>query len=231
MSRITKRGAAVLSAILIVVGIAAAQSRRHTQILSVKGYSGQVNLIEIQGHKYVDVQDLAQITHGSIAFEEDRVVLALPHGDRSEGATEDSSDADFSPAFRRSAIQAMAAIREWGGTLAVTVQNGYPIGNSLAGNTIAAHQARAGEAVALASTTASTDADRRALVLLQNELTKMQSWSDNFVEARNSMRAANYTVSENAIKNDEEAQSVIRCAQFLAQMFANGAYQDSADCH
>ncbi len=231
MTRITRRGVAVVLAILLVVAIAGAQARRRSQTLSVKGYSGQVSVFEIQGHKYVELQDLAQITHGSISFEEDRIVLALPGRDSSEAGLEESSETEFTPAFRRSAVQAMAAIREWGGMLAVTVQNGYPVGNTLAGNTVVAHQARAGEAVALASTTASTEADRRALVLLKNELAKMQSWSDNFVEARNSLRAANYTMSEGALRNDEEAQSVIRCAQSLAQMFASGVVQDYADCH
>lgn len=229
MTRMTRRSAIVFSALLLIVASAAAQTKRHKETLSVKGYPGQANVIQVDGRTYVDVQELARITQSSISFQDSRIVFTLAPGDAAQSA--DSSDQGFSPGFRRAAIQAMAAIREWGGTLAVTVQNGYPVANSLAGNTIAATQARAAEAVALASTAAFTDTDRRALVLLNNELTLLQSWSENFVEARKSMRAVNLTMSENALQNDEDAQKAIRCAQSLTQMFATGTYQDEASCH
>ena len=115
--------------------------------------------------------------------------------------------------------------------LAVTVHNGYPVENTMAGNTIAAHQARAAEAVALAATAASTETDRNALELLTNELNNVDAWSNRFVEARNELRTANMTMSENALQNDEEAQKAIRCAQFLAQTFASGTFKDNAACH
>jgi hypothetical protein len=45
------------------------------------------------------------------------------------------------------------------------------------------------------------------------------------------MSAANLTVSEGALNNDEDAQKILRCGQFLAQMFASGTFQDDAVCH
>ena len=112
-----------------------------------------------------------------------------------------------------------------------TVQRGYPVDNTMAGNTLGGYQGRATDNVALASTAASNDFDREGLVLLRNELASMQTWSDRFVEARHSSRAATLTTSEHGIDNDADAQKLIRCGRFLAQMFASGTFQDNSDCH
>jgi hypothetical protein len=115
--------------------------------------------------------------------------------------------------------------------LMVTVLNGYPVGNTMAGNTIMAYQGRASDRVALAASAASTDLDIRGLELLRNELNNVQAWSATFVKARNSMNAANLTASENGVRNDPEIQKLVHCGQFLAQMFADGNFQDDAACH
>ena len=95
--------------------------------------------------------------------EEDRIILTLAPSDASEPARDTATKSGFSPAFTRAAIEAMASIREWGGMLQVIVQNGYPVGKAMAGNTIRAYQGRAADSVALASAAASTDDDHRGL--------------------------------------------------------------------
>ena len=180
---------------------------------------------------FVDVQDLARITKGSLSFEEERIILTLAPNDASEPARDTATKSGFSPAFMRAAIEAMASIREWGGMLQVIVQNGYPVGKAMAGNTIRAYQGRAADSVALASAAASTDDDHRGLELLRNEFNNVQAWAESFVDARNSLSAADLSTSENPLKDDESAQKIIRCGQFLAQMFAGGTFQDDAACH
>ena len=160
-------------------------------------------------------------------FEKDRIVLVIPRGSGTD-AIGDSSR--FTPAFTSAAIQAMASIREWGGLVMTTVQNGYPVGNNLAGNSMAEYQARAADRIALASATASTDADHQGIELLKREFSNVQDWTQHFVEARRSLSAVKLTTSENAISNDEDAQRALRCGQFLAEMFANGAIQEDAAC-
>jgi hypothetical protein len=125
----------------------------------------------------------------------------------------------------------MASIREWGGMLQVIVQNGYPIGKAMAGNTIRAYQGRAADSIALAGAAASTDSDHRGLELLKNEFNNLQAWSEGFVDARNSMRAVDLTTSENGLKNDSDAQKIVHCGQFLAQMFGGSDFQDDVACH
>jgi hypothetical protein len=212
-----------------VIGLAQTEAQRET--LSVQGYQGQARIIRNQGRVFVDVEELARITKGSLSFEEDRIILTLAPSDVSEPARDSGGKSGFSPAFIRAAIEAMASIREWGGMLQVIVENGYPVGKAMAGNTIRAYQGRAADSVALASAAASTDDDHLGLELLRNEFNNVQAWAENFVDARNSLNAAGLSTSENPLKDDEDAQKIIHCGQFLAQMFAGGAFQDDAACH
>lgn len=218
-------------AALLMVIMAGAQTEPEREVLSVQGYEGQADVIRNQGRVFVDAQALAQITKGSLSFRKERIVLTLPRGDALEMDGDDGSEPSFSRPFIRAAIEAMASIREWGGTLLATVQNGYPVTKTAAGYTIAAYQGRAADSIALASSAASSDSDRMGLELLKNEFNNLQTWSDTFVRARASMSAADLTTSEDALKDDQDAQKLVHCGQFLAQMFAGGAFQDDAACH
>jgi hypothetical protein len=140
----------IFGAMLMLAAMALAQTHVETETLSVPGYQGQATVIRNQGRMFVDVQDLARITKGSLSFEEDRIILTLAPSDASEPDRDTATKAGFSPAFMRAAIEAMASIREWGGMLQVIVQNGYPVGKAMEGNTIRAYQGRAADSVALA---------------------------------------------------------------------------------
>ena len=220
----------IVGAMLISAFMALAQMQVPRETLSVQGYPGQATVIRNHGRVFVDVQDLARITKGSLSFEKDRIILTLAPSDASEPAR-DKAKSGFSLGFMRAAIEAMASIREWGGMLQVIVQNGYPVGKAMAGNTIRAYQGRAADSVALASAAASTDDDHRGLELLRNEFNNVQAWAESFIDARNSLSVADLSTSENPLKDDQDAQKMIRCGQFLAQMFAGGTFQDDAACH
>lgn len=226
----TWRKAVTVSVLLLMVVTAPAQTQRERE-LSIQGYPGQAAVVQLQGRTFVDVQDLARITNGSLRFEKGRVILTLACCDAPRPDGENGKASGFSRRFMSAAIEAMASMREWGGMLMITVQNGYPVGNNMAGNTIAAFQGRAADSVALAAAAASTESDYRGLELLRNEFSNVQAWADRFVQARSSLSAANLTITENALQNDADAQKVLRCGQFLAQMFASGTFQDDASCH
>ncbi len=228
MVGIAKRTSLVVVALLIMVAMTTAQTPRQGNTLFVQGYFEEAPVVQLQGRSLVDVQDLARITNWSLSFERGRMILTPPGCDAAKPAVDDKSG--FSRPFSRAAIEAMASIREWGGMLMITVQNGYPVGNNMAGNTTMAFQGRAADSVALASSAASTDDDRRGLELLRNELNNVQAWEDSYVKARSSMSAANLTMAENALTNDQDVQKLVRCGQFLAQMFAGGTFQDDGVC-
>ena len=230
MFHMMKHRPVMLGTVLLMVAMAMAQSQREREALSVQGYQGQASIIRYQGRVFVDAQALAQITNGLLSFEKNRIILTL-HGQDGSSSSDEAHTSGFSRPFMKAAIEAMASIREWGGTLQAIVLNGYPVGNTTAGNTIMAFQGRAADSVALASAAASTDSDNRGLKLLKNEFNNVQSWADGYVKARISLSAAELSMSESQFNNDYEAQKIIHCGQFLAQMFASGTFQDDAVCH
>ncbi|HVO60111.1 MAG TPA: hypothetical protein VMT53_04210 [Terriglobales bacterium] len=219
-----------VAALLMMVVVASAQTREEEE-LSIRGFAGEANVVRLQGRVFVDLEDLARITNSSVSFERGRMILALAHGDAAVAAAGDTSQSGFSRAFTRAAIEAMASIRAWGGLLQAIVENGFPLGKSSSGNTITVYQDRAAASVSLAAAAASTDSDYKGLELLRNEFNSAQAWSDSYVQARTSMSAADMTMSEHPVDNDQEAQKIITCGQFLAQMFASGTFQDNAACH
>ncbi len=205
--------------------------QREGEMLSIEDYQGEVPVFQVQNRSFVDVQDLARITNGALRFQKKRIILTLACCDTSRASNENVKASRFSRQFMSAAIEAMASMREWGGMLLITVQNGYPVGNNMAGNTISAYQGRASDSVALAAAAASTDSDARGLELLRNEFDHVQAWADQFTEARRSLSAAKLTMSETALKDDEAAQKILHCGQFLAQMFASGSFQEDVSCH
>ena len=230
MINTTKRAVAVLMPLLLIAGMAA-QEQRPRLTLVIQDCTVETPVIQMQGRTLVDVQDLARITNGSLSFERDQMILTMPRCDASKTAGDNTSKSRFSGTFTKAGIEAMASIREWGGMLMITVQNGYPVGNTMAGNAITAYQGRAADGIALASSAASTDSDNRGLELLKNEFNNVQAWAETFTKARNSLSAANLTTSETAIKNDPDIQKLVHCGEFLAQMFAGGTFRDDAACH
>ena len=224
----TKRTLFVLFILLMIGTMTMAQTQRQAPTLAVQGYPGDVPVVQLQGRNLVEVQDLARITNGSLSFQRDRIILTPLGCSAAKTAVDDKSS--FSRAFMRAAIEAMASIREWGGMLMITVQNGYPVGNTMAGNTVMAYQGRAADSIALASSAASTDSDYHGLELLRSEFNNVQAWADSYVKARSSMSAANLSTSEHPLKDDQEVQNLVHCGQFLAQMFAGGTFQDDAAC-
>jgi hypothetical protein len=217
---------------LMMVAMASAQTQRQEQTFSIQGYAGETNVVRFQGRMFVELEDLARITNGSVSFEKGRMVLTLPHGDAPQSTADDAGRSGFSRPFTSAAIEAMASIREWGGMLQVIVQNGYPLGRAMSGNTVLAYQGRAADSVSIAAAAASTDSDHQGVELLRNEFNNLRAWSESFVDARNAMRAVNLTTSEHPLQdNDEQAQKITHCGQFLAQMFAGGTFQDDPACH
>lgn len=233
--RLTKRillaallASLILIALVTISRIVPAQTSRGERTLHIAGYAGDAKLVMMNGRSYIDLETLARLTGGSLEFEGNRIVLTLaaanPRGAGSAG--NQAATPGFSREFMKAAIESMAAMREWGSTLKLAIENGYPVGNAMSG-----YQHHAADSVRLASATALTDSDRSGLQLLTSEFNNVQAWSDELVKARNSMSAANLATSEDALVNDPLFQKILRCGQFLIPMFASGTFQDDAACH
>ena len=89
----------IVGAMLMSAVMALAQTQVQRETFSVQGYEGQATVIRSHGRVFVDVQDLARITKGSLRFEEDRIILTLAPSDASEPARDTATKSGFSPAL------------------------------------------------------------------------------------------------------------------------------------
>jgi len=198
--------------------------------LVINGQAGEAAVVQLNGKTYIDLERLARIANGSLGVQGTQIVLTLPSSPSAPttGPASDSGNVSgFSREFVTAAIEDMALMREWASTLANAIQNGYPVTEAW----VAAFRERAAEGLRLASVAASSDADRNAHQLLSNEFEAVRSWSNKLVEARKSMGAANYAMSERALQDDPLSQKIMACAHFLAPMLASGSFQDDPSCH
>ena len=214
---------AFLGFLLLLAGALLAQGTPD-KILVVNGKATSLKVRVIDGRSYVDIENLAQITHGVVTFETNRVVLtmaAAPSGGAAPHAT-----AGLSSNFARAAITSLAAMREWQGALSAMVSNGLATGGEWARS----YESQAMVSLEQATAAASTDSDRRALQLLNNQFATMTGWSRNLTAERQALDGAR-TVDPNALKNDPALAKITACGRFLGVMLVSGAVADDPSCH
>jgi len=212
-----------------------AQHHQQRRVLVIEGQAGQAAVIEKDGRAYVDVETLTQITHGSLSFKADRIVLSLPASNGhpptadapAEPAHSQTAGSELSRDFVRAGIEEIATMREWASTLAYAIQNGYQVTEKWAAD----YREQAAHDLRLASAAVSNEADRNALQLLTNEFEVVREWSNRLVQERKSMDTARYALSENALREDPTSQKIIACGHFLATMLGSGSFQDDPSCH
>ena len=227
----------LISGMLLLLPFAAlAQSDQHRRTLVVDGQAGQAPVIEKNGRAYVDVEALTKITHGSLSFKGDRIVLSFlasnvnppPLADpRAEPTPSPITESGLSRDFMLAGIEEIATIREWARTLAYAIENGYPITEHWASNSReqAAHDLR------LAAAAVSNESDRNALQLLTNQFEAVREWSNKLIQERKSMDTAKYAISDDALRDDPISQKIITCGHFLATMLGSASFKDDPSCH
>jgi hypothetical protein len=182
--------------------------------------------MEMGGRYYVDIEALTQLANGSLSFKGNQMVLTLsaPAASTPASNSEASPPATpgFSKDFLKAGIEEMSVIREWRSALTNAVRQGYPVTDEWAAN----FRAQAQQNLRLVSVAASTDADRNALRLLNNEFNNMKKLSDRFVEANQSRTY----VPPTALDNDPLDQGILSCAHSLAAMAADNQFVDDGSC-
>jgi hypothetical protein len=226
----------LISTLLFLLPAAAlAQREQQSRVLRIDGQAGEADVVEVGGRAYVAVEGLAQITHGSLSFNANRIVLHLPTPIVSPPATEPAAEPAHSAVdpsalsrdFMRAGIEEIATIREWASTLAYAIQNGYPVTETWAVN----YREQAAHDLNLASAAASTDPDRHALQLLTNQFEAVREWANKLIQERKSLDTAKYALSASALRDDPMSQKIITCGHFLAAMLGSGSFKDDASCH
>src|SRR5215469_3951143 len=69
-----------------------AQVSSQTKTLVVNGRSGDATLVQLNGRTYIDLETLARIADGSLAFHGNQVTLALPASHAPAQATQSHTD-------------------------------------------------------------------------------------------------------------------------------------------
>ena len=203
-----------------------------TKTLVVNGRSGEAMVVQLNGQTYVDLESLARIAGGSLAFQGNQVTLALPTSGATAPATDSHVNSPAEPTglsrdFREAAIEAFAQMREWASTMANAVQYGYQITDDWASG----YREKAATSLRQASANASTESDHSALALLTNEFQNVEAWSNELIEAKKNMATAKYTMSQDALRNEPLSQKIITCGHFLGAMLGSGDFKDDLSCH
>ena len=224
--------ALLVFALMVFVSEAAwTQVKQQVVTLVVNGQSGQASMVRVDGRGYVDLAALAHIANGTLDFQAKRIVLTLPQTSENMHASSSVSDpvddSSMSRDFMKAGIETITLMREWASPLAYAIQNGYNVTDSW----VAGYREKAASGLRIASVAAKTTADHNALQLLTNEFEALRDWSNQLVEAHNTMSAGKYSLSEDALRNEPLSRKIVDCGHFLASMLAGGSFQDDPSCH
>ena len=215
-----------LSALLLVPAIGLAQASHGDATLSIHGHDGQARVIQSGGRSFVDVESLARITGGTLGFQGNQIVLTLPDASAASPRTpqQEAAKTGYSRDFLRAGIEAMSAVREWRSTVENAIRTNNPVDEIW----VSGYRRTAENGMTLAVAAATTDSDRKAVALMQNELNHMRQWSDRFLNMR---KTASY-ISPDILDNDALDQKILACAQGLAaQAVQGGQFEDVVACH
>jgi hypothetical protein len=216
-------------ALLILLGVAASQSSHSNRSLSINGHTGNVTVYQIDGRTYVDLESLVRTANGSMSFKGDQITLSFPAPDGDSAASDGkrSSDANLTAQFMNESVKALSVLKDWTSTLSYGIQRGVP-GD---GSRLVAFHNRGSEALHLATVAATSGSDQDALQLLKNQFNTISAWSDKLVGERKNMDTGKYSISADALKNDDTYQKITACTKFLNKMLPSGTYHDDYSCH
>ena len=202
-------------------------------VLTVSGHNGEVPLLHRNGKWYVEVEGLARVTGATVAFQNNRIVLALPGAAAVATAAAPPPvvvvqhppvEKGFSREFLRAGVEQMAVIREWRSALENAIRTNNPVDESW----VSYYRRVARDRMALTTAAATTESDRKALPLLDNVNGMITQLSDRFLALRSNLTYVDPT----SLDNDPLDQKILACAQGMAATAVPGnMFEDVPACH
>ena len=177
------------------------------------------------GENYVEVDELARITGGSLRFERNQIILTLPgSGDTSSQAVQSAptQTVGISRPFLAAGIETMRQILEWHAALKAAIERGYPLSDVWIGNFRRQIQASLKHTEAMAS----TDMDQKAFPLLTNEFNTMNALTDEYIK----ITVSRDYLAPNSLNSDPLNQKLLTCSQSLASMASSNQVVDDGSC-
>ena len=194
---------------------------QETNSLLIEGPHGQTRVIRVQGKNYVEVDEFARITGGSLRFVGDQIMLSLPGSD-APAQTAPQPATGLSKAFLTGGIETMREILEWHAALKNAIERGYPLSDTWFGN----YRRQIRSSLAQTEAAASTDLDQKAFPLLTNEFNTMNALTDKYLKIAESR---DY-LAPNSLNSDPLDQKLLTCWQSLASMASSNQFVDDGSC-
>jgi hypothetical protein len=194
-----------------------------TRTLIVNGKTVDAAVVLVEGRSYVDIEGLAKGIGGSVTFEANQIALTIP-GPPPSAAPQAAEG--MSKEFQKIAVFTLAEMREWRGAIGTVVTSGMPV----VGTWSQDYHDRVEADLMQATLAASTEPDRQALQLLQQEFALLTEWADNVLAERKALNAAR-TIDPNSLQNDQSLAKISKCGQFLSSMIVSGTFSHDSSCH
>jgi hypothetical protein len=195
-----------------------------TSSLLIEGTQGQAKVIQVQGKNYVEIDELAQVTGGSLRFVGNQIILTLPATTDASLHTDapTSKPAGLSRPFLSAGIETMREILEWHAALKNGIERGYPLSDTWFGNYRRQIQANLKHAEAAAT----TDADQKALPLLTNEFNTMSALTDKYLQ----ITVSRDYLARDSLNSDPLDNKLLTCWHSLESMASSNQFFDDGAC-
>jgi hypothetical protein len=194
---------------------------QETSSLLIEGPHGQTRVIQVQGKNYVEVDEFARITGGSLRFVGNQIKLSLPGNDTPVQAAPQPATGLSKP-FLTGGIEAMREILEWHAALKNAIERGYPLSDTWFGN----YRRQIRSSLAQTEAAASTDLDQKAFPLLTNEFNTMDALTDKYLK----ITVSRDYLAPNSLNSDPLDQKLLTCWQSLASMASSNQFVDDGSC-
>ncbi|HUO34673.1 MAG TPA: hypothetical protein VMU43_06760 [Candidatus Acidoferrum sp.] len=220
---------------LLVPTLTIPQDAGEKRTLIINGQSTGVPVIQMNGHFFIGLEELAEAVNGSLSYSGSAIALSVPIRSGSSNSSAStaappaptpsqpvSQNPGFSQRFLAAGIEQMSTLREWHTALASAIENGFPLSAGL----LAPYRTSATTNLRLAMVAVSTPSDRSAYQLLNTEFQNMANLSDKYVKMRDNLAF----IAPDALQNDDLNQRIIACGHSLAAMAASGQFYDDGSC-
>jgi hypothetical protein len=195
-----------------------------TSSLLIEGPQGQAKVVQVQGKNYVEIDELARITGGSLRFVGNQIILTVPaNADESLRTEPASQSAGLSRPFLSAGIETMREILEWHAALKNGIERGYPLSDTWLGN----YRRQIQSSLKQTEAAASTGADQKALPLLTNEFNTMSALTEKYLQITVSR---NY-LAPDSLNTDPLDKKLLSCWHSLESMASSNEFFDDGACH
>jgi hypothetical protein len=197
---------------------------QETSSFLIEGPQGQTKVIQVQGKNYVEVDEFARITGGSLRFLGNQIILSLPGSDTPAHAAQSAPQpaAGLSKPFLTAGIETMREILEWHAALKNAIERGYPLSDTWFGN----YRRQIRSSLAQTQAAVSSDLDQKAFPLLTNEFNTMNALTDEYLK----ITVSRDYIAPHSLNSDPLDQKLLSCWQSLASMASSNQFVDDGSC-